>query len=132
MMNEEVINVGIKGFEDSIRESCNAPSYKPMEHTRKAIERAIIWAVTQYIMNTTDQFKGFVVSSGQTQSPKCEVNEKQGSQYGKKITFPNPVAFYKGRWYWDFYELLDIKGFETRLNRPVISEEHGKQLYRSV
>ncbi len=127
MMNEEVINVGIQGFENFIKESGRFPSYKTSDYIQLAVKRAVIWAVTQYIMNTTDQFKEFVVS--QAQSPKCEVNKKQRSQYGN---VPNPVAFYKGRWYWDFYEVLDDGCEFYHLNRPVISEEHGKQLYRSV
>lgn len=135
MMNEEVINAGIKGYEYGAELYFKDLGYKHVcsQYEKFSIRYTVIWAVTQYIMNTTDQFKGFVVSSSQTQGPKCEASGKQSSQnneYYNASSFPNPVAFYKGKWYWDFYEVLDKR--TGHVIRPVISEYHAKQLYRSV
>lgn len=126
MMNEEVINAGIKGYEHGAELYFKDSGYKHVcsQYERFSVQYAVIWAVTQYIMNTTDQFKGFVVSSSQTQSPKCEASGKQNKLKSK------PIVFYKGRWYYSYDALMDVTCDD--LIRPVISEYHAKQLYRSV
>lgn len=85
MMNEDVIEAGIKGYEDYIKFLYGISldsGWKATPTERGGIRRAVIWAITQYLMNQTDQFKAAVVATATTTKPVKKW--KGGKEYERR------------------------------------------------